>query len=193
VGGVRYEDALALVRDTLSSKAVRHCQRVADSAAALATTYKVDVSEARLAGLLHDLDRERPGADLLAEARAAGLALCDVDVANPHLLHARIGAIDAARALPGLDDEIVSAIARHTLGAPHMSDLDMVVFIADMIETHRDYAGVEELRAAVGRVGLFALFAQAYSHSVHHLVDAGKLIHPQTVAVWNWIVAGDGA
>jgi predicted HD superfamily hydrolase involved in NAD metabolism len=189
---VTYARALTAVQARLEHKAAKHSQRVATAAVALASAYGVDVDSARLAGLLHDWDRETSPDDLLAEAQQAGLELTDAEAANPHLLHARTGAIGARNAFPGLSDDVVQAISRHTIGAVDMTPLDMVVYLADMIESRRDYPGVGELRDAVGTVPLAELFARGYQQSVRHLVDARKRIHPETVAVWNRLVAGGG-
>ena len=72
-----------------------------------------------------------------------------------------------------------------------MTDLDQVVYLADMIEPARDYRGVDELREAVGEVPLSELFALGYRASVMHLVRTRRRIHPETVAVWNSLVAGE--
>lgn len=186
---VRIEDAAAAIETRLGKKATKHCKRVSEAAEELAKTYGVDEKRARLAGMLHDWDREQDTATLLAEARAAGIEITAAEAASPHLLHARTGALGAKAALPGLDDEVVSAISRHTLGGRDMTPLQMVVYLADMIESHRDYPGVEELRDAVGTVTLQELFALGYRQSMVHLVEARKPIHPVTVDVWNEYVA----
>jgi len=191
VSAVTYEKAEAAIELRLGKKAAKHCVRVSEAAASLALAYGVDVDEARLAGLLHDWDREEASETLLAAALAAGIEVSEADAANPHLLHARTGATAAGVALPGLSAGVISAIARHTLGAPHMGGLDMVVYLADMIESHRDYPGVQALRDAVGEVSLAELFALGYQQSMRHLVDARKRIHPVTVDVWNLNVAGE--
>jgi predicted HD superfamily hydrolase involved in NAD metabolism len=191
VSAVTYEQALAAVQARLGHKAAKHCKRVAATAASLAVVYGVDADAAQLAGVLHDWDRETPADDLLGEARAAGLEVCEADVTVPYLLHARTGALGARGALPGLSADVVQAISRHTVGAPGMTPLDMVVYLADMIEPQRDYPGVDELRDAVGEVSLAELFARGYQRSVLHLIEARKRIHPETVSVWNELVAGD--
>jgi predicted HD superfamily hydrolase involved in NAD metabolism len=188
---VTYDDALSALEARLGHKAAKHCKRVAATAAGLAAAYGIDVDSARLAGLLHDWDRETPAETLLAAAASDGLAVSDADAANPHLLHARTGAVAVREAFPELPAEVTQAIARHTLGAADMTPLDMIVYLADMIEPHRDFEGVEGLRDAVGEVSLPKLFALGYEHSVRYLVDAHKRIHPDTVAVWNALVAGD--
>ena len=187
---VSFEEANSAIEARLGHKAAKHCRRVAEAAAALALEYGVDAQAARLAGLLHDWDREQTPEALLEAARAAGIEITDADAATPHLLHSRTGAVAVRSALPGIPDEVVIAISRHTLGAEKMSALDRVVYLADMIESHRDYPGVEELRAAAGRVSLAELFALGYQQSMLHIIDARKSIHPLTVAVWNANVAG---
>lgn len=189
--GVSYDDALAAITARLGKKAAKHCKRVSDAATALALVYGIDPDLARLAGLLHDWDREQTPEQLLAAARAAGIEITLADEATPHLLHARTGAVAVANALPGLPGEVVTAISRHTIGAQGMSALDMVVYLADMIESHRDFDGVEALRTAVGAVSLAELFALGYQQSMRHLIDARKRIHPVTIDVWNEHVAGD--
>ena len=188
---VSYDEALAALEARLGKKATKHCKRVSEAAVVLAIAYGVDLDLARLAGLLHDWDREQSPDELLASAKAAGIEIAPADEATPRLLHARTGALAARAALPGLPDEVVNAISRHTIGALGMSDLDMVIYMADMIESHRDYLGVNELRDAVGAVSLAEVFALGYRQSVHHLVEARKLIHPVTIDVWNEYVAGE--
>jgi HD superfamily phosphohydrolase YqeK len=59
------------------------------------------------------------------------------------------------------------------------------------MEPARDYSGIEELRAAVGAVSLSELFALGYQLSVMQVVRRRRKIHPETVDVWNSLVAGE--
>ena len=142
---VTYDDALSALEARLGHKAAKHCKRVAATAAELAAAYGVDVESARLAGLLHDWDRETPPETLLAAAARDGVEVSDADAANPHLLHARTGAVAVREAFPDLPAEVTQP----------------------------------------------ELFTLGYQRSVRYLVDARKRIHPDTVAVWNALVAGD--
>ena len=178
------------MRGRLSAAAAAHSVRVGDTAAALADRYGVDPDNARLAGLLHDWDRERNRTELLGDAERSHEVVDPVEREVPYLLHARTGAEGVREAFPDMPAEVLDAIAKHTVGALKMSPLDMVVYLADMIEPSRDFPGVAELREAVGSVSLEALFADAYRQSVMYLVGARKHIHPETVAVWNTYVAG---
>lgn len=188
---VGYDEAERVLCERLSEPAAAHSLRAAETAAMLAAVYGVDEDAARLGGLLHDWDREQKKRDLVAIAREAGVEVTEADEAAPKLLHARTGAAGAAAALPGLSAEVVQAIARHTVGAPDMTDLDKVVYLADMMEPARDYPGVDELRAGVGTLTLDQLFALGYQQSIVHIVTSHKRLHPDTVRVWNAIVAGE--
>lgn len=188
---VTFAQAEQAVKERLGEAAAGHSLRTAHTAEVLANTYGVDAESARLAGLLHDWDRERKKRDLVAAAREAGIPVTAADEAAPKLLHAKTGAAGARAALPGLPADVVQAIERHTVGAADMTDLDKIVFLADMIEPARDFPGVQELRAGIGALSLDQLFALGYQQSLMHLVVARKRLHPDTVAVWNSIVAGE--
>lgn len=186
---VSYEQAYQALAERLSEGALAHSKGVADTAALLAGLYGVDGVKARIAGLLHDWHRELDDEMLLDEANDADLDVLEEELHSPRLLHARTGAADVEEAFPGIDDDIVAAIARHTVGSPDMTDLDKVVWIADTIEPGRDFEGVDDLREAVGTVSLDDLFALAYQRSVAFLVARRKRMHPLTVEVWNALVA----
>lgn len=183
-----YPAAERALSERLSERAYAHCERTAQAAAELAGVYGVDPDLARLAGLLHDWDRETPKHDLVADAARRGMAVSDVEHAQPKLLHARTGAAAVREAFPDLPEAVYSAVQKHTVGALEMSDLDRVVYLADMIEPGRDWPGVEELREEVGRVPLEQLFFLGYAASLGSLIARHKRLHPDTVAVWNALV-----
>jgi predicted HD superfamily hydrolase involved in NAD metabolism len=184
-----YEEAREALRARLGDKALRHCEAVADSAAALAALYDADRDAARLAGLLHDWCKETGRDDLLAAAQRAGIEITTVDRVRPYLLHGPVGAAELEESFPRLPVRILRAVSVHTFGAEDMTDLDRVVYVADMIEPHRTYEGVEELREQVGHVALAELMRLAYARSITHLIQKRKPLHPRTLAVWNALVA----
>lgn len=173
------------IEERLSAQGAEHAEEVAGTALHLAAIYGVDRDAAAVAGLLHDWDRELSGDELLVAAARAGLAVTDADRARPRLLHAGTGAAHVRERFPEIGGDVIAAIERHTLGAPDMSPLDMVVYIADMIAPSRVFRGVDDLREAVGDLSLEALFGEAYRRSVAHVVTAGKFLHPVTVDVFN--------
>lgn len=184
------ERARAALAARLGERGLRHCVAVAETAERLADVYGVDRDHAYLAGLLHDWSREDGPEDLVESAQAAGIEVDGVDRAVPYLLHARVGAYRVRETFPDLPDAIVNAVERHTMATARMADLDMVVYLADLLEPEREFDGVDELRSAIGEVDLAELYARAYAASLRYLIERRKHIHPATVASWNAIVDG---
>jgi predicted HD superfamily hydrolase involved in NAD metabolism len=183
-----YDEALSALAARLSTKARRHCESVSRTAAELAARFGVDTEDASLAGLLHDWGRDDGDAALLEAATRYGLPIHDVDRAVPYLLHAEVSAMQLREAFPALPDRIVAAVACHTFGRVGMTPLDKVVYIADTIEPQRDFLGVEDLRGMARGCDLDELFVATYARSVSGVIERRRPIHPDTAAVWNWIV-----
>ena len=189
MGAITREDAMLALSDRLSERSFAHCRAVASQCESLARRFGVDPDDAWLAGLLHDWSRDVPAKELVARGTELGISMADIDVAVPYLLHAEVAAVELAAVFPGLGKHVLDAVERHTVGSPHMSALDMCVYVADMIEPARTFDGVEALREASTTEGLQELYARAYAASLAHLVNKKKYIHPQSVEAWNAIVA----
>ncbi len=184
-----FEARKADLAGRVKPKRFRHSLGVADTAARMAQVYGVDARLARLAGLLHDWDKGYD--DEGARARVDELGLTDKLAtyrSMPHLLHGPTAAVALGRDFPSLPPELLRAIELHTTGAADMTDLDMIVYVADAIEPSRDYEGVDELRRSVGEVSLEELFLSTFEHVLDNLVSRRKRIHPDTVVVWNHYV-----
>ncbi len=186
-----YENVHDAVRVRLSPGAFTHCERVAETAAMLAERYGLDPDEARLAGILHDWNRELPAEELLAHARLLGIEITDADEAVPYLLHGPVAERELPGVFEGLGAAVLDAIGAHTYGRVPMAPLAMLIYIADVIEPAREHKGADSIRARVGEASLGRLFADAYAASLKHIVKRRRPIHPVTLQVWNQIVAGE--
>jgi len=175
--------ASALVAQRLCPQSLSHCERVAETASGLARRFGVDESRAELAGLLHDVARDEADERLLFLAAELDCPILEFEREHPYLLHARVGAALARRAIPDLGEAVISAIEVHTVGALPMSDLDRVVYLADMIEPARAFEGVGELRDACARLPLPECFRLGYGRAVRHILAKGRPVHPISVAV----------
>lgn len=162
-----------------------HSLGVARTAQQLAQTYGVSEDEARIAGLLHDWDKGYDDPGILARADELGLSLDDELRAMPRVLHGITAAAALARQFPCLPPTVLQAIDRHTLGATDMTDLDMVVYIADALEPGRKGKTVEKLRKRVGEVSLRELFIEVYAYWVELILERRHPMYSKTVAIWN--------
>lgn len=182
------------LKKRLNEYGFAHSVGVATTASLMATLYGVNPLDAYMAGLLHDWDRNETHENLIARARRFGIDVDDIIACSPRLVHAHTGAYGAREYFEScanpfeLTDEVFHAIEHHTVGVPDMSELDMIVYVADMIEPSRSFPAVESLREMVGTIGLDQLFFQAYQQTMKHLVTYKKVIHPDTLGVWNSLV-----
>lgn len=162
-----------------------HSLRVATTARHLAEQNQVDPEQAYLAGLLHDWAKPLPGPELLALARQYSLPVSEVEARVPTLLHGPVAAALLPTAWGVADPAVLEAIRLHTTGAPGMSKLAQVVWLADYIEPGRSFPGLEAVRAATD---LRAALRLALDQTIRYLLDRGWLVDPLTVQTRNWLL-----
>ena len=134
------------LQQALPPKRFKHSLGVYETALVMAEHYGMPTEKVAVASLLHDCGREVPTDKQVETAEALGLEVDEVERRQPILLHAKMGAYYAEHKYGVTDPEILEAIRLHSTGAPDMSELDMVVYLADLIEPGRDFDGVVKLR-----------------------------------------------
>lgn len=162
-----------------------HSLGVADTAAELARAYGADERAARLAGLLHDWDKGYDDPGILGRADDLGMALTDELRGMPRVLHGMTAALALGREFPAIPSEVLQAIERHTVGDTAMTDLDMIVYIADALEPGRDGKTVARLRRRVGEATLRELFLDVYAYWVQLIMERRHPMYSRTVEIWN--------
>ncbi len=158
-----------------------HCVRVARMSENLARRHGADPRKARMAGMLHDLARLYPADRLLRESGERGLCIDAYAREHPVVLHAPLSASIARESFGVQDGEVLSAIAKHTLGAGDMSVLDCVLYLADGLEPGRDYSERAEL-AALAQRDLDEAMRATIASSLRYLTQRHLPIAPQTAA-----------
>ena len=162
-----------------------HTLGVMYTAAALAMRHEVDMDDALLAGLLHDCAKCYPDDKKFELCEKYHVSLSDIERENTALIHAKLGAV-LAKEKYDVSDEVASAIATHTTGAPEMSNLQKIVFIADYIEPHRDRAGrLTEIRRAAFD-DLDAACRMILTDTLTYLADSPKTVDPMTRATYEF-------
>lgn len=181
----RIEDMLAVRMRAAKPRRFEHSLGVARTAADLAERYGVDVYLATAAGLLHDWDKVLDDAELLARAAQYGIEVAGSPSSAVGLLHGPVAARELPCIFPDIPSETWQAVARHTVAAPDMTPLDMVVFIADAIEPNRRGAYAEDLRHQVGEVPLERLFFSCFSQGLVYVISGGRYLYPTAVDIYN--------
>ncbi len=134
------------LKTMLTKKRFEHSINVAKMAVKLAEHYGIDIKKAELAGLLHDCAKDMEKDELIRICIDLEAEVDEFELAHCPLLHAKAGAELIKTEFGVWDEEIASAIRWHTIGRVGMTELEKVIFIADMIEEGRCYPEVEYLR-----------------------------------------------
>jgi len=121
----------------LDKKRFEHTLGVAYTAMNLASIYGEDIRKAELAGLLHDCAKCIDNDKKIDICNKNKVHLTDFEIANPFLIHAKLGSFIAEDKYDVDDADILNAIKYHTTGRPNMSLLEKIVYVADYIEPHR--------------------------------------------------------
>lgn len=168
------------VKEVLTEDRFEHTLGVMYTAESLAIRYGTDMTQAAVAGLLHDCAKCIPNAQKIKMCRKNGIEITEMEEANPSLLHAKLGAYLAKSVYGVTDPEILSAISCHTTGKPDMSMLDMIIYMADYIEPNRDKApNLKEIRKKSFENIEEALY-QVLESTLKYLSDRPEMIDPTT-------------
>ena len=185
----RFDEMRSALQARVKHSRYMHSLGVSQTAEQLARIYGANENDAAVAGLLHDWDKGLSFEELNAKAKTYHVVKKKVRKNLPAVLHGYTAAATLRDDFPELTDEQLQAIARHTCGDTDMTDLDMIVFIADIIEPGRNFGDVAPLRDAVGRVSLEELFYLTYQSTLIYLIDANMPVHPDSLKVWNYYAA----
>ncbi|MDF0556280.1 bis(5'-nucleosyl)-tetraphosphatase (symmetrical) YqeK [Kamptonema sp. UHCC 0994] len=185
ISGLR-DRVLVWLADRVPPARIEHILGVEQMAAELAILHSIDAAKAQVAGLMHDLAKYFKPRLLLEMAKTEGLELDSVLEAAPHLLHANVSAAVARDEFGVQDEEILQAIANHTLGRPSMSQLSCIVFVADALEPSRGNSPELEVMRSLSQKNLHAAVWQTCDYSFKYLLETRCLIHPRTILTRNW-------
>ncbi len=181
-----------------------HSRSAAAMAARLCGRFGLDPELGRLAGLAHDIAKDKPLAEQWADARAAAaipdLGFIAAAVARMEaepafadkIIHGPAAAAILCRDAGIFDADILEAVAYHSSAAVEMRPLAKVVFIADKIEPRRPYL-TEADRVAAATLGLDDLLVHALGLSISWLRRNDRAIAQSTLDLYNALTKREAA
>jgi len=173
------QEAHNLALSSLSEKRFRHTLGVVEWTRELAVRHGVDEEKAQIAGYLHDLKKEVPLKQQLEMAREWRLLNYPEDEEAPYVLHGPLAAYWLEHEYGFTDSEILAAIAHHTLGAPGMGRLELLIYSADLTEPNRVFPKVDKLRQSLyDNLEIGTLLC--VEHTLEYLKMSKQTIHPLT-------------
>ena len=182
------KQAKELVRSRLSDKRYEHTINVKKMAVKLAKHYGTDPEQAALAALLHDAAKELPKDEMRAIMQAYPEYAQGGEARPTPVWHGICAAILARTEWGVTDEAVLSAIACHTAGKPGMTQLDKILYLADMTSAERDWPGVEKLRKLELK-DLNAAMLAALKQTNDFVLSQGKPLDPMSKAAYEDILA----
>lgn len=171
--------ALDLAAHSLSPGRFRHTLGVAALAEELASKHGIDPLKAKYAALVHDLAKEIPTVQQVKLAHRWNLLAYPEDEANPAVLHGPLAAYWLTHCVGVKDEDLLAAVAHHTLGVPQMSQLEMLIYSADLVEPNRNFPRVDNLRKALYH-SLEEGTLACVEHTLQYLEESNRAVHPLT-------------
>lgn len=172
------EEIIKYLKENLKEQRFEHSIGVMNMAIKLAKLHSVDLNNAKFAGLLHDVAKNMTNDDLIEYCKKNNIELDEIKLSSPGMLHADVGA-DIAKNRFNANSDIEQAIKYHTLASENMTDLDKIIYIADLIEEGRTLPGLETIREATYK-DLNLGFVLSLEYCIENVRERGKAIHPQS-------------
>lgn len=164
----------------LEPKRYQHTIGVEYTAAALAMRYDIPITDAQIAGLLHDCAKCLSFEEKVAVCNKHHVEVTEIEHQNPELLHAKAGSILAETEYGIENTDITNAILYHTTGRPGMSVLEKIIFVADYIEPGRKKApNLQEVRK-LAFIDLDKAMIQIMADTLSYLEENKGVIDPLT-------------
>ncbi len=170
------------VSSVLPEKRLIHTANVITSALLWAKRLNLNEETVKIAGALHDV------AKYLDPSDYKGFNL-EKDVPKP-VVHAFLGAHIAENVLGITNQDIINAVRYHTSGRPNMSDLEKLIFVADMVEEGRTYDGVDILREHYQK-DFNKCFIECLKEETLHLKNKKAEIYRLTLEAFDYYVKGE--
>ena len=176
----------------VSPKRLKHIEGVARVSQNIALAYGCDPYLAELAAWLHDACKEARPHELVEQARSFNLPLSPLEEQHGHLLHGPVAACLVRAELGVEHEDLLSAIAEHTLGAAPMCKLSELLYLADCLEDNRPQSYTAQIWHALsleGEINVDQAIVTATDLNLKHLLETSRPIHPRTVDVRNFYLA----
>ena len=168
------------LKGDLDKERYEHTIGVMHTSGCLAMRYGYDLDQALTAGLSHDCAKCIPNEKKIEMCKKYHLQISAAELANPGLLHAKLGAYVAWKKFQIEDEEILRAIASHTTGRPAMSLLDKIIYIADFIEPGRTEAPNLPAVRKLAFCDIDACLYRILEDSLSYLENKGVTVDPMT-------------
>jgi predicted HD superfamily hydrolase involved in NAD metabolism len=161
-----------------------HSRRVAELAASLCRRAGYDPERGRAAGLAHDMCKEMPRKAQRELAAAYPGADSGSALMADKVMHGPAAAVLLARDYAVEDDELLEAIALHTVGRPGMGGLAVIIYCADKLEPGRE-RHESEFRDRCLALPPDAMLLEVVTGVIEWLRSKDRAVAPETMVLYD--------
>lgn len=175
------------VKENLKVGRYNHTLGVVNTAVELAKVFGEDQKKAEIAALCHDVAKNMDLEQLRKIIDEENITLSIDEENTKEIWHSIAGPIIAKNIFKINDEEILSAMRWHTTGRENMSNLDKIVYLADLIEPSREFDGIDEIRS-ISYKSLDLAMIKALTHTTIYLLNKGYAVDINTIKARNYLL-----
>jgi predicted HD superfamily hydrolase involved in NAD metabolism len=172
------------VRIVLNEKRLQHTLGVLEASCVLQSRFGGSLLSICRAAVYHDLFKGLKKTDLFALGKRVGYTADGVLAFMPEIAHGPIAALWLEKEGILTDQTALNAIRYHTVGRAEMTLEEKIVYLADAIESGRNYSGIERLRQEA-EDSLDRSLLISVTQTLSYVLANDRLIHPQSVEMRN--------
>ena len=181
------EEIRDYLKDNLKPSRYGHTLGVVNTAIRLAEFYGEDKNKAEIAALCHDVAKNMSN-DALRKIIDNENIILSIDEENTQeLWHSIVAPVIARKVFEIEDEEILAAMRWHTTGKEDMTNLEKIIYLADLIEPSRKFDGVDEIRE-IAYKDLDLAMLKALTHTTIYLLTKGCAVDINSVKARNYLV-----
>ena len=175
------------LKDNLKPSRYGHTLGVVNTAIKLAEIYGEDIKKAEIAALCHDVAKNMSYEDMEKIISEEDITLSIDEQNSKELWHSIVAPILGKRIFKIDDEEILNAMRWHTTGKENMTNLEKIIYLADLIEPSRNFEGLEEIRR-ISYENLNLAMLKALTHTTIYLLEQGYAVDLNSVKARNYLV-----
>lgn len=176
------------LKNNLSEYRYNHSLRVMEEAKKLAIHYNCDVDKAMLCGLTHDIAKEYSNTlneEIIKKHKVSKTMLDDFSHKTIHGLIGSFVVLDKYK----FSSDMIDAIRYHPTGYPSMDLLAKIVYLADKIETGKNYPLIEKERKLAYQDIDKAIIC-CLENQIAHLKEENKSVNKLAIDTLEYLKTG---
>ena len=181
------EEIREYLKNNLKPSRYGHTLGVVNTAIKLAEIYGEDKSKAEIAALCHDVAKNMSNEELRKLIDNENIILSIDEENTQELWHSIIAPVIARKVFGIEDEEVLNAMRWHTTGKENMTNLEKIVYLADLIEPSRKFDGIDEIRE-IAYKDLDLAMLKALTHTTIYLLKQGCAVDINSVKARNYLV-----